>query len=119
MNIKLNLAKTLPNLKVIRVKCAIAIDRKVAKNYKVCTWGVGWGDGGGGKFVPVTHLTNATLRSYGFASFQQIIFKHGNFTNFKAFISSSFFSLSMSKVEKNLEWSILKDLPAFGQSLPV
>ena len=49
MNIKLNLAKTLPNLKVIRVKCAIALDRKVAKNYKVCTWGVGWGGRGGGQ----------------------------------------------------------------------
>ena len=45
MNIKLNLAKTLPNLKVIRFKRAIALDRKVAKNYKVCTWGVGWGGG--------------------------------------------------------------------------
>ena len=43
MNIKLNLAKTLPNLKVIRVKRAIAPDSKVAKNYKVCTWGGGVG----------------------------------------------------------------------------
>ena len=106
MNVKLNLAVTLPNLKVIRVKRAIASDRKVAKNYRRLYVG-----GGESKFVPVTHLTNATLRSYSFVSFLQIIFRQGNLTNFNAFISSCFFTLSMLKVEKNLEWSILKDIP--------
>ena len=42
MNVKLNLAVTLPNLKVIRVKRAIASDRKVAKNYRRLYVG-GWG----------------------------------------------------------------------------
>lgn len=97
MNVKLNLALTLPNLKVIRVKRAIASDRKVAKNYRRLYVG-----GGESKFVPVTHLTNATLRSYSFVSFLQIIFRQGNLTNFNAFISSCFFTLSMLKVEKKL-----------------
>ena len=110
MNVKLNLAVTLPNLKVIRVKRAIASDRKVAKNYRRLYVG-----GGESKFVPVTHLTNATLRSYSFVTFLQIIFRQGNLTNFNAFISSCFFTLSMLKVEKNLEWSILKDIPFWAE----
>ena len=110
MNVKLNLAVTLPNLKVIRVKRAIASDRKVAKNYRRLYVG-----GGESKFVPVTHLTNATLRSYSFVSFLQIIFRQGNLTNFNAFISNCFFTLSMLKVEKNLEWSILKDIPFWAE----
>ena len=109
MNVNLNLAVTLTNLKVIRVKRAIAPDRKVAKNYNFCTWG------SLSKFVPITHLTNAALRSYSFVSFQQIIFKLDNLTNSKAFISSCFFSLSMSKVEKNLGWSIRKDVPFWAE----
>ena len=102
MNVKLNLA--------VSVKRAIASDRKVAKNYRRLYVG-----GGESKFVPVTHLTNATLRSYSFVSFLQIIFKQGNFTNFNAFISSCFFTLSMLKVEKNLEWPILKDVPFWAE----
>ena len=77
----------LPSLKVIRLKGAKRELHKASKIYKrLYRGGVGGGGGGGGGGI---FTIQTSWRSYIFVThwFQQIAFKLGSFTNFKALFS--------------------------------